>query len=122
MGNWLTDKLSGALHRKKIPIEQVLPQLLDPGDPRTAIRPLGDDWLCPITRRRMVVPDWDGSSLTVLQQPEIFQHLATLPVIQEKGLETPLLTWEELVTRAVEIRLCESPYYKNTSDKGYWIC
>jgi len=107
---------------KRTPLREQLPTMLDPGDPRVVIRPLGDDWLCPYTARRISVSDWDGSSLTMLQCPEIVEHLLSLPELQKRGPKARMLDWDRLVQQTVQTRLRESPAYKVSSEKGEWVC
>jgi serine phosphatase RsbU (regulator of sigma subunit) len=124
MPEWLdgiTDKLGNVL-RKKIPVEKLLPKMLDPGDPRVAIRPLGDDWLCPYTGRRIDVPGWDGSSLTLLHNPEVVEHLVNLPLLQKKGQRAQMMEWDKLVQLTVLTRIKEAANYKVSSEKGEWVC
>ncbi|MCY3022021.1 MAG: PP2C family protein-serine/threonine phosphatase [Planctomycetota bacterium] len=120
MPAWL--KSLSRVFKGKRPLAELLPQLLDPGDPRIVIRPLGGDWLCPYTARRVLVPDWDGSSLTVLQCPEVMQHLLSLPQLEEKGLKAQMRSWEELVQLTALMRIKEAPSYNVTSEKGEWVC
>ncbi len=108
--------------KNKVPLSQLLPQMLDPGDPRIVIRPLGDDWLCPYSATRIPVANWDGSSLTLLQNAEIVQHLLSLPDLERRGAKAVMKTWEELVYFTVMLRLRESRNYKVTSEKGEWVC
>lgn len=117
----LFDALS-RIFKNKRPLSELLPQMLDPGDPRIVVRPLGGDWLCPYTGRRILLPGWDGSSLTLLQCPEVIQHLLSLPQLEDKRLKAQMKTWEELVQIAVLLRIQESPNYKVTSEKGEWVC
>jgi len=122
MAKWIADKLFGVFNRVRTPTEETLLKLLAPNDARTLIRPLGDDWLCPFTGIRVLVPKWDGSGLTLLEHPEIVQYLSAVPLIQKKGARAEMQPWERLVTYAVALRLRESPYYRVCSDKGLWIC
>lgn len=120
MSEWL--KTLSSIFKHKRPLSELLPQMLDPGDPRIVIRPLGDDWLCPYTGRRVMVPHWDGSSLTLLGCPEVVQHLLSLPQLADKGLQAQMKSWEELVQLAVLKRIEEAPNYKVCSEKGEWVC
>ena len=122
MAKWIQDKLSGVFNRARTPSEETLLKLLDPNDARTLIRPLGDDWLCPFTALRVVVPKWDGCGERLLEHAEIVQHLSAVPIIQQKGARAEMLPWERLVSCAVAMRLRESQYYRVCSDKGLWIC
>ena len=110
------------IFKNRVPLSELLPQMLDPGDPRIVIRPLGDDWLCPYTGARIPVANWDGSSLSLLQIPEIVQHLMALPDLERKGAKSVMKSWEDLVYITVMIRLRDARNYKVTSDKGEWVC
>ena len=120
MPTWL-DALSH-IFKNKVPLSELLPQMLDPGDPRIVIRPLGDDWLCPYTAQRIMVPAWDGSSLTLLQQFAVVQHLQSLPELEYKGKKARMKEWGDLVQWTILMRLREGPNYKITSEKGEWVC
>jgi serine phosphatase RsbU (regulator of sigma subunit) len=115
-------KLVSGIFKHKKPLVELLPQILDPGDPRVVIRPLGNDWLCPYTAQRVLVPHWDGSSLTLLQCPEIVQHLLGLPQLEKQGAKAQMKPWEELVQVTVLMRIHEAPSYSVTSEKGEWVC
>jgi len=120
MAGWL-DNLFKTLKRTK-PLADALPEMLDPGDPRVVIRPFGDDWLCPYTGLRVMAPDWNGSSLTLLQTPEIRDHLLAQPMLQEKSLEAPMKTFEELVSICVFQRIQAGGNYKFAAREGEWVC
>jgi len=120
MPTWL--KTLSRIFKNKKPLSELLPQMLDPGDPRIVIRPLGDDWLCPYTAQRVLVPQWDGSSLTLLRCPEVVQHLLGLPQLAAEGLKAQMKSWEELVQFAVMLRIQQAPSYQVTSEKGEWVC
>ena len=57
---WM-DKITGAFKKMKDatsgkPVSEALPEMLPVGDPRTLIRPLGGDWLCPFSLTRVAAP------------------------------------------------------------------
>lgn len=110
------------LLKNEPPLIELLPAMLDKGDPRVAIRPLGDDWLCPFTGKTIKVPEWDGSTLTLLQNPKIVDHLLNLPDLQTKRLKAQMMTWDELVKRTIIRRLQHAENFKVTSDRGQWVC
>ncbi|HYG76640.1 MAG TPA: hypothetical protein VEK08_16675 [Planctomycetota bacterium] len=120
MADWL-NKVTGLLKSKK-PLAEVLPQMLDPGDPRVVIRIFGDDWLCPYTARRVVCPDWNGSSLTLLQCNEIREHLLALPELQKLGVEAQMKSFDELAGICVFQRIQAGGNYKFAAPSGEWVC
>ncbi|HYF49880.1 MAG TPA: PP2C family protein-serine/threonine phosphatase [Planctomycetota bacterium] len=122
MAKWIPEKISGIFQRVRTPTEETLLKLLDPNDARTQIRPLGNDWMCPFTGMRIVLPKWDGRIATLLEHPEVTQYLSNVPEIQKRGERAQMQPWDRLVTYAVALRLRESPYYRVCSDKGLWIC
>lgn len=127
MAEWLT-KVSGRL--KKVtdafkgskPLAEVLPEMIDPGDPRVVIRPLGGDWLCPFTGRCIPCPSWDGSSLSLLKCQEILDHLLGQPELQKLGAKSPMKTFDEMVQVAIFMRLSSAPNYKFAAPGGEWVC
>jgi len=123
MPNWLnrfSEKVKGSF--QKVPIEEVVLTILTTEDPRLLLRPLGKDWLCPFTGKRILVPDWDGSFHDLAEQTVIAEHLLALPAIQKKGREAQMKSWDELLESVIFARLQENPSYRLTSDKGDWIC
>jgi hypothetical protein len=104
------------------PLAESLPQMLNPSDPRVAIRPVGDDWLCPFTGQRVVTPDWNGSPLTLLQSPTIKQHLLAQPELQKLGAKAQMKTFPDLAHTALMFRLSLSPNHKFAAPKGEWVC
>ncbi|HEY3323338.1 MAG TPA: hypothetical protein VGP72_22980 [Planctomycetota bacterium] len=104
------------------PLAEVLPQIVDPGDPRVAISVIGGDWLCPFSGKRVPAPGWNGSSQTVLQIPEIRQHLLDLPLLKEEGLDAPMKDYEELVKITVLQRLQLAANYRFAAPHGEWVC
>lgn len=121
MISWITNVVE-RLRKSDMPLAQALPLLLDPSDPRVCIRPLGDDWLCPFTCARILTPEWDGSSLTLLDQSAVVEHLMHAPLLKERRLETPLQPWEELLRVTFMLRLRHSPKFQRTTETGEWIC
>jgi len=113
----ITDVFSGGK-----PLAEVLPQMLDPGDPRVVIRPLGGDWLCPYTGRRVVAPDWNGSSLTLLKCQAIKDHLLSQPELQKQGIKAQMKSYEQLVRITVSMRIAEAPNFRFAAPKGEWVC
>jgi len=120
MAEWM-NKISGVFKRGK-PLAEALPQMLDPGDPRVVIRPLGGDWLCPFTARRIEAPDWNGSSLTLLKSESIRSYLLNEPELQKLGSNTPMKSFEDLVSVTVFQRIQHLNNYKYTSQSGEWVC
>ena len=124
MPEWLS-KVSGrikdAMKRGK-PLAESLPQMLDAGDPRVAMRPLGADWLCPFTGVRVVAPDWDGSSLTVLKSQSIMSHLLAQPELQKLGSNAQMKSWDDLVQICLFMRFEHGGVYKVTTKEGEWVC
>lgn len=121
MISWITNVVE-RLRKSDIPLAQALPLLLDPSEPRGCIRPVGDDWLCPFTCARIHVPEWDGSSLTLLDQPAVVDHLMHAPLLKERRLETPMQSWEELLSITFMLRLRHLPKFQRTTSTGEWIC
>ena len=116
---WL-NRIKDVFGRK--PLRELLPGMLDPGDPRVAIRPLGGDWLCPYTGTRVAAPKWNGSSRTLLKCPEIAKYLLNLPLLESARTGARMLAWENLVRLTVALRIMSAPNYKISSDKGEWVC
>lgn len=127
MADWVTN-ISGKF--KKItdvfkggmPLEDALPHMLDPGDPRVVIRPLGGDWLCPFTGKRVVTPDWNGSSLTLLKCQAIREHLLSQPELQKLSSKAQMKSYEELVQIAIFLRMSSAPNYRYAAATGEWVC
>jgi len=127
MADWVSSlssklkKLAGSFAGGR-PLEEALPELLDPADPRVAIRPLGDDWLCPFTAQRVVAPDWNGSSLTLLTCQAIRNHLLSLPELQKFGWKAEKKPYAELVQVTLNWRISNAPSYKLAAPDGEWVC
>ncbi|MGD0091266.1 MAG: hypothetical protein ABSE73_15220 [Planctomycetota bacterium] len=127
MAEWLSN-LSGKLRNfgKSVTysksLTEELAEVLDPSDARVAIRPLGDDWLCPFTGKRVLAPAWNGSSLTLMKCKAITDHLTSQPELQKLGGRAQLKTFEELVQIAVNWRLSNSPNFKLAAPDGEWVC
>jgi hypothetical protein len=113
----ITESLSGAK-----PLAEALPELLDPGDPRVAIRPLGNDWLCPFTAQRVLTPDWDGSSHTLLQSQAIRNHLLNSPELRKRGSKAAKKPYDELLQITIKWRISNAPNYKFSAPDGEWVC
>ena len=120
MADWL-NKFKDVFKKGK-PLAESLHALLDPADPRVAIRPLGGDWLCPFTGMRLETPDWDGSSKTVLKSPTITEHLLKQPELQKLGSNSQMKTWNELMKITLFIRFDNCENYKASNEKGEWVC
>gem|GEM_PF-3183115 len=120
MASWLKN-ISG-IFKQKLPIDELLRQVIKPEDKRTHIRPLGQDWLCAITGRRVETPDWDGQPENLLKSHQIMLHLTNLPQIESEGVDTPLKPWEELLQTMLVMRIQLSPSYRIASEKGEWVC
>ena len=112
-----TDSLTGGK-----PLEEALPGLLDPSDPRVRIRPLGNDWLCPFTGQRVFAPDWDGSGNTLLQCQAIRNHLLSCPELQKLGSRAEKKPYGELVQVTINWRISNAPNYKVAASDGEWLC
>ncbi|MCW8130740.1 MAG: serine/threonine-protein phosphatase [Planctomycetota bacterium] len=127
MPTWL-DELSRKLPKRLRyllgqPIAERLKDLVDVGDPRVAIRPLeGGDWLCPFCAESIHAPAWNASSLTLLEQPEVFEHLCQCPQVLRKDPPPAMMPWEALVACAVRHRVCAWPNYTISNADGHWIC
>jgi hypothetical protein len=124
MADWLSKvsgRLKGAFNSKK-PLAEVLPEMIDPGDPRVVIRPLGDDWLCPFTGLRVMAPSWNGSSLTILKCPEIRDHLLAQPELQKQSSDAKMKSFEDLIGITLFMRVDKMQNYKYTADGGEWVC
>ena len=114
-------KLTGTFQAAQ-PLEEVLLQMLDPGDPRVVIRPLGNDWLCPFTGQRLPAPDWDGSSLTLLESATVVEHLQQELERQKAGEKAQMKSYAELVQITLNWRLCQAPNYRIPAPDGEWLC
>lgn len=127
MANWL-DELAQKLPRRLRhlvgqPVAERLRELVDVTDPRVAIRPLEDrDWICPFCATVLAAPQWNDSSLTLLAQPEVFEHLCSCPVVTRKTPPPALLPWEDLVQIVIRLRLAHWPNYHIANADGHWIC
>ena len=107
------------------PVAERLPEFVDVADPRFAIRPLEDgDWMCPFCSERVMAPQWNGSSLALLEQPEVFAHLCTCSVVAKADAKSKPVAkpWEDLVEKAVRLRVASWPNYRITNAGGNWIC
>jgi len=123
MANWisgLSERFKGS--KKQLSVEEAVVLLMDEGDPRVVFRPLGNDWLCPFSFKRLHVPEWDGSSITLLDQPVVYQHLLGLPLIQQQREKAEMKSWDALLRQTIAIRLRECDHYHVATDKGNWIC
>ncbi|MBI3832389.1 MAG: PP2C family protein-serine/threonine phosphatase [Planctomycetes bacterium] len=120
----LSQKLPKRLrHLLGQPIAERVSALLDLTDPRVAIRPLEmNDWLCPFCSEAIAAPAWNGLSGTLLEQPEIFEHLCKCPVVTRKEPPPAMQPWERLVEQAVRMRLGLWPNYRISNADGHWIC
>ncbi|MCY3022878.1 MAG: hypothetical protein NTW87_28190 [Planctomycetota bacterium] len=127
MAEWLKSvsgkfkRFSEALTGGK-PLEEALPEMLDPGDPRVVIRPLGGDWLCPFTGTRVLAPDWNGSSLTLLKCAAIRDYLLKQPELQKLGSKAQMKSFEDLVQIVVFMRFSAGGAYKYAVQGGEWVC
>jgi len=122
----LAQKLPKGLHGLLgKPIAERLPEFIDVTDPRFAIRPFEDgDWLCPFCSEHVLTPQWNGSSLDLIEQPEVFAHLCNCSVVSNVGVRSipKAKPWEVLVEKAVRLRVAASPNYRVTDAGGTWIC
>ena len=124
MDTWI-DKFSskfGGFMKRKPTLMELLPIMLNPEDPRVAIRSLGNDWICPFSGARIETPTWDGAPDNLLNCQEIVEFLLALPMLQKTPEKAVLKTFEELAERAVCFRLQHFPNYRQCSDKGEWVC
>lgn len=124
---WM-NKVSGRLKsvsdvfKRGKPLAESLPTMLDPGDPRVVIRPLGRDWLCPFSGIRIQTPTWNGSSLTLLKCHEVMEHLLKQPELQKLGSNAVLKSWDDLVQITLFMRFEHGGNYKVMAKDGEWVC
>ena len=124
MADWMSKvsgRLKGVFNSKK-PLAEALPEMIDPGDPRVVIRPLGDDWLCPFTGLRVMAPSWNGSSLTILKCPEIREHLLAQPELQKQSSDAKMKSFEDMIGITLFMRVATLKNYKYTAEGGEWVC
>jgi serine phosphatase RsbU (regulator of sigma subunit) len=107
---------------KKTPLIDLLPVILNPEDPRVAIRALGNDWICPFTGARLETPTWDGAPDSLMLCQEIVDFLLAVPVLQKNPERALMKSFEELAERAMFFRLQQFPHYRQSDEKGEWIC
>lgn len=105
------------IFKKKEPKPELV---VDLTDQRLMVQPLGMDWLCPYSLKRLPTPDWDGNPDNLLNSTTIVTYLNSL--LQNVAVAPTMKEWVTVMETAVAMRLADSPNYKLTTARGEWIC